>query len=539
MPVDILVCNLTRFGDLIQTQPLFDDLHSAGLSAGLVCLQNFSSAAGMLRHVSEVWPFPASAFMAEADKSWLHASANLLAFARKVSSEAQASHVLNLTPTVPARMLAGLLAGKSAQLDGFGMDQDGYGMNTTVWASFLAASADKRSNSPFNVADLLRCAALNLTGGGKGRHELAPPDTEANKWAATLAQSLRGNNRANGLVAFQLGASEDARRWPAESFARLGQLLWDKLGLMPVLTGSPNEAAYAEEYARAAASGHPFHSAIGKTDFQQLAALLRECELLITNDTGTMHLAAGHGIPILALFLATAQAWDTAPLQPGSCCLEPAMPCHPCAYGANCGHHKCHAQIGPEAVARLVCQWRKSGSWQPCEEDENQYRLWLTERDGQGFNTVRAFGHAAKEDRSCCLSLLRDFWRQTLDRLGRPQETMPAWQSLKLSSPLPKKLPDCILPTLAQAASLFSGIYELGQIAAARPEAARLMLKNSSMLQQLLDACPALSTLGNFWRELCANRYGKLEDFLPLAQILGKACALFHEALLKNKPALA
>lgn len=37
--------------------------------------------------------------------------------------------------------------------------------------------------------------------------------------------------------------------------------------------------------------------------------------MLITNDTGTMHLAAGLNLPILAIFLATAQPWDTGPYQ--------------------------------------------------------------------------------------------------------------------------------------------------------------------------------------------------------------------------------
>ena len=49
-----------------------------------------------------------------------------------------------------------------------------------------------------------------------------------------------------------------------------------------------------------------------------LAAVLRQSRLIVTNDTGTMHLAAGLGVPVLALFLATAQPWDTGPYREGS-----------------------------------------------------------------------------------------------------------------------------------------------------------------------------------------------------------------------------
>lgn len=534
MTVDVLVCNLTRFGDLIQMQPLLASLHAAGLTAGLVCLQNFTSAARLLRHVSRIWPFPAGSLLTQIGQSWPRAVTQLLEFAQTVSNQANPRYVLNLTPTVPARMLAALLAGEKAQLEGFGLDQEGYALNSSVWASFLAVAAGKRAYSPFNVADMLRNAALNITDNNSGSHELAPPAPEAMQWARKLADKLKKDNKAVGLIAFQPGASEDARRWSAAHFAKLGQMLWEKMGLMPILTGAPNEAALAEEYYRQAGSSHPFFSAIGQTDFQQLAALLRQCDLLVTNDTGTMHLAAGQGIPILAFFLATAQAWDTAPLQPGSCCLEPALDCHPCAFGKQCANQKCRALIQPEAVAELILNWRESGKWQPSSSGSNQYRLWLTGRDSHGLTCVLPQGGAADENRTRWLALLRDFWSQTLDRLSRPRQASSAWTNFTLSSPLPTDLPACVPTALESASQLFASIAELGPLAAMHPEAGRLLKKNSYRAQHVLEACPALATITNFWRELCASGYDNLGKFLPLTQILGAACSHFRNALLKE-----
>lgn len=531
MAVDVLICNLTRFGDLIQMQPLLADLHGAGLTTGLVCLQNFTSAAGLLKHISMVWPFPAGSLLSQINQSWPRAIAQLLEFVQTVSGNARPRHVLNLTPSVPARMLAFLIAGEKAQLSGFGLDQDGYALNSNVWASFLAVAAGKRTYSPFNVADMMRNTAGELTKNHSGNHELALPGPEAMHWAKALTDKLRQENKAAGLIAFQPGASEDARRWPTAHFAKLGQILWEKLRLVPVLTGASNETSLVEEYSRAAGGSHPFFSAIGKTDFQQLAALLRQCELLVTNDTGTMHLAAGQGCHILAFFLATAQVWDTAPLQPGSCCLEPALPCHPCAFGTKCDSHKCRTHIQPEAVAELILNWRKSRKWQAPATESARYRLWLTDRDSNGMTRVLPQGGAAEENRSLWLALLRDFWSQTLDRLGNPHLAATNWTNFNLSPQLPADLPDCVLPTLESASQLFASMVELGAMAAVRPEAGKLLLKNSSRVQQILDECGPLATIAHFWRDICANKLGDLKMFLPLAQILSSACSLFREAL--------
>lgn len=58
MSADTLILNLTRFGDLLQSQALIGDLHKNGRRVGLVCLDNFASALPLLRHVSMAWPLP-------------------------------------------------------------------------------------------------------------------------------------------------------------------------------------------------------------------------------------------------------------------------------------------------------------------------------------------------------------------------------------------------------------------------------------------------------------------------------------------------
>lgn len=174
-------------------------------------------------------------------------------------------------------------------------------------------------------------------GQGPGRFVLRRPETAAAERAeARLREAAPVGTSV--FVGFQLGASAVVRQWPTEAFARLGELLWEKHRAVPVLLGSPGEVALAEAYRRAGRA--PCLDLVGRTDLVELAAVLTKLRLLVSNDTGTLHLAAGLDVPAVAIFLATAQPCDTGPYRPGCLCLEPDMPCHPCPFGAVCERSK-------------------------------------------------------------------------------------------------------------------------------------------------------------------------------------------------------
>lgn len=510
MSVDVLICNLTRLGDLLQTQPLINDLHEAGYTVGLVCQENFASALPLLRNVQQSWILPGAKFLSALDKSWPHALSEVLAFSKKAAEEAKPRYIINLTPGLPARLLTKLLS-KDAALLGFGIDDFGYGLNEGVWASFISVSARQRINAPFNVADMLRHLAFPLTGKREGDYLLAEPDKEDLKWAAAFIEPLA--DKANAFVAFQLGASSESRRWPVENFRKLGQALWDKAKIIPILLGSANEKKLAEEYARNV--HHPWLNALGQTNLTQAAALLKKCRLLVSNDTGTMHLASGQNVPILAFFLATAQPWDTAPLRPDSCCLEARIDCHPCSFTTKCGHTRCRSAISAESVEDLVLAWLEKGNWASgvTERVNKECRVWLTGRDENNFASLKLLNKGAMEERELWLPQLRQFWRHFLDDIENP--TAPRLTEDKRSLPIPENIAEKVRPVLSQAADILDSVSACGEMIAKSPQASQLFLKNCSRLQSLLDSVPALSTLAAFWQEFRINQGNNLQSFLP------------------------
>jgi ADP-heptose:LPS heptosyltransferase len=88
------------------------------------------------------------------------------------------------------------------------------------------------------------------------------------------------------------------KRWPAENFGRIAQILvqW---GYQPVILGGPAEQDVVEKIMRACPEAL---NLAGQTILQQIAALGREAAAAIGNDTGPTHLVAATGCPVLALF---------------------------------------------------------------------------------------------------------------------------------------------------------------------------------------------------------------------------------------------
>lgn len=104
------------------------------------------------------------------------------------------------------------------------------------------------------------------------------------------------------LVAFHLGSGRPEKCWPLEHFVAVAQWLL-RQGYHVLVLGSAAEKSRAEAFRRALNA--PVWDFTGRTELPEAAALLRHCRLMVSNDSGLMHLAAAVGIPVVALFVAT------------------------------------------------------------------------------------------------------------------------------------------------------------------------------------------------------------------------------------------
>ncbi len=161
-----------------------------------------------------------------------------------------------------------------------------------------------------------------------------------------------GRRRERPLVALEPGASYGAAKcWPADRFGQVAAALLAQ-GADVVTVGTAASASVERVVARGAGPG--LLRAVGHTpSLSALIGLLAQARLLITNDTGPMHLAAAIGTPVLALFGATDPV-VSRPLGhgPRQLIFDPE-PCSPC-FLRECPvpGHPCLSKIGVARVLR-------------------------------------------------------------------------------------------------------------------------------------------------------------------------------------------
>jgi len=154
------------------------------------------------------------------------------------------------------------------------------------------------------------------------------------------------------IVAFCPGAEfGPSKRWPVQYYAELAQSLFDE-GYAIWLIGSPKDKEVADKIV-ALGNSHAVNLC-GKTDLSDALALIANASLVISNDSGLMHISAALDRPMLAIFGSSSPRF-TPPLSAKAEVLRLDLPCSPC-FKRECplGHFNCMMQLAPQAVAKHI-----------------------------------------------------------------------------------------------------------------------------------------------------------------------------------------
>jgi len=142
-----------------------------------------------------------------------------------------------------------------------------------------------------------------------------------------------------------------AKRWLPERFAEAAAAVTARSPVQWILFGTKNDAPIGEQIATAL--GDSCVNRIGQTTLEQLIDELRQCRLLLTNDTGTMHLAALLGVPTVAIFGST-EPRLTGPLGDRHIVLRHHVECSPCFLRKCPIDFRCMKAVSVQEVADAV-----------------------------------------------------------------------------------------------------------------------------------------------------------------------------------------
>jgi heptosyltransferase-2 len=210
-----------------------------------------------------------------------------------------------------------------------------------------------------------------IPGGTAGLEALAasPPSLAVSEGARKAAERLAGGTSPGSFragagtgtevdprpfIALAPGARWDTKMWPWERFAEVGLSLARQTGMKILVLGSGGDRELCAGIVRHL--GDAGNNLAGETSLMEAAALLGRCALLVTNDTGLMHLAVAVGTPTVAIFGPTSRELGFVPPGPLARIVETNLPCRPCTTigRRNCplGSHDCMLQVTTALVLR-------------------------------------------------------------------------------------------------------------------------------------------------------------------------------------------
>jgi ADP-heptose:LPS heptosyltransferase len=344
----ILIVQLCRLGDILQTTPMLRGLRREhpGAEITLVLHDLMANAPVPAALYDRLLAFPYSRIgggVSDAPQDWNAHADHVRQFLRELGPE-PFDLILNLSHNDISGMLCGLIPAREVRGGYIGADRRR--VVRGVWMTYFWSSQLWRDQGCFNLVDLHNWMAGVAS-------DAAPLDVAVSDAAQAAIETWLSAHAIGDrpLIAVQLGASEERKRWPAERFAQAVNLIPEELGEI-VFVGTAHERELfqqAEPHLR-----RRVHVAIGETSLPELAALLSRCTLLLTNDTGTMHVATAVGARVIDVSVGPVFVHETGPYGEGHFVIEPSVECYPCTLGSDCHHMSCHGYPAPADVAALA-----------------------------------------------------------------------------------------------------------------------------------------------------------------------------------------
>ncbi|MBC7186040.1 MAG: glycosyltransferase family 9 protein [Calditrichaeota bacterium] len=241
--------------------------------------------------------------------------------------------------------------------------------------ALTAARIPQRLGTAYRAYSLLFTHRVPVHRKGVARHELdlnfdllspiaprpaqvafnIPVTEEARAHVRHLLAPLRSRH-AGKLVVIHPGSGGSARDWPLEHFARLADELTRQLNATVVVTGSAQESQLVDRLWQLCQQ-KPFRLD-GRTSLKELAALLGEADLVVSNSTGPLHLAVAVGTEVIGFYCriraCAPERWGPYG-RPDSVLTPEVEPCERCT-GARCPDWDCMSSISVEQALALAAR---------------------------------------------------------------------------------------------------------------------------------------------------------------------------------------
>ncbi|HEX2249544.1 MAG TPA: lipopolysaccharide heptosyltransferase II [Gemmatimonadales bacterium] len=252
------------------------------------------------------------------------------------------THLLDLHDSLRSRLLRAMVPGPWST----------YPKHRLARAALIYSKRDYyRHRRPLAERYFDAARALQLTPDGECPDFFVSPEAERETEAWLTGTDLE----QRPIIALAPGAAHSTKRWPVEHWRLLAGRLLEQ-GFRLIVVGGTEDARLGD--ALVSIMDGRIANAAGRFGLQGTGALLRRAAVLVSGDTGVMHMATAVKTPVVALFGPTVRPFGFFPYSQRAEVIELELPCRPCSSkgGPRCplGHHRCMLDIAPDLVHAAV-----------------------------------------------------------------------------------------------------------------------------------------------------------------------------------------
>lgn len=411
---NILILNQTRMGDLVQSTPLIAGFRKKYPEAKLTLAVNkdFAAFARKIPCVDELKVINIGQFN-NRDQNKELVWVSLYLYMKETLDELKKNKydlIVNLSHSVLSAYMIKYL--DIPEVRGFNCDDEGNRNTSHPWFQYFFTEPMNRAYNTFNLVDI-----FSRGGDVEPDHNGVIVESGVEDDSAT-DQILNeyGVGKDELVIGIQAGSSIADRRWPAAQFGKLTDFLIGNLNAKIVLFGVASESELSEEIMSLSQYPERIINLCGKTTLNQLTGMVKRCSYLVTNDTGTMHIAAAVGTSIVGLFFAHAHPYETGPYSEGNIIFRANIECSPCSYHVHCNNVVCVNKVLPEHLFSMMEKHVQSGRWEVPEFMKGLKEVDILESyfDDENFLMFRPLiKHSPEIDKIFALAYRR-MWRDCL-----------------------------------------------------------------------------------------------------------------------------
>ena len=384
----IIIINLTRMGDLIQTIGLINAINKRYPKAtiDILVMKGFSKIVNHMSHINHIYCLDEGILNPNITHN---KQIGIDEISSVIDSINKNNYDLLYNPIVSQQsaLLAFLVEAKKKL--GFLITKKKEQKITSDFISFQLANMHKIGDFSFNLVDIF----AGMVSGS------SPPYNISFKNPASLIKT------EEYTIGFHIGASQSNKAWDIKYYHKVILELLKENKYQIILFGGYKEKDYKSYFD--SIKHEKFHNTIGDYNIDELIEAIGKIDLMVTNDTGPMHIAVALDKPIIDISLGPVSKWETGPYNDKSIIIHSKLGCYPCDFNYNCKHWNCHHDITADIVLSAIKLIQ-----QPDIELTSNYNSFLSKTyfDEFGFHSVKPIKDKELSVREVIFTIKRYIW---------------------------------------------------------------------------------------------------------------------------------